>query len=169
MEIALYLARGNAALGKAASPVNNMAAKGQVLVVCTGPTTKVFTWNLLCIFSGVVNTALPHARTPFPTSHYPHRDRACDLCPKPAFTSSQGPGFVPLNAIDGDSVPEDAYSEEEARKYFGWLADVGKVSGVTVDMLAVGLSAVNIPLVGPLAAKSGGVLNIQEGECYSQS
>ena len=41
MEIALYLARGNAALGKAARPAHNMAAKGRVLVICTGPTTKV--------------------------------------------------------------------------------------------------------------------------------
>ena len=49
MEIALYLARGNAALGKTASPVNSMAAKGQVLVVCTGPTTKVTTRNSPCI------------------------------------------------------------------------------------------------------------------------
>ena len=79
----------------------------------------------------------------------------------------QGPGFVPLSAIDGDLTPEDAYAEAEARKYFAWLAEVAAVSGVTVDFFAAGLSAVNIPLVGPVASKSGGVLNVQEGEAQT--
>ncbi len=51
-----------------------------------------------------------------------------------------------------------------SRRYFGWLADVAAVSGVTVDVLAVGVSAINVPLVGPVVAKSGGVLSIHEGD-----
>ncbi len=54
-------------------------------------------------------------------------------------------------------------------RYFGWLADVASVSGVTVDVLAVGASAVNVPLVAPVVAKSGGVLSIHEGEDWSVS
>ena len=87
--------------------------------------------------------------------------------PKPAHMPPQGPGYVPLSAIDGDVTPEDVTAEAEARKYFAWLADVASVSGVTVDLFAAGLSAVNIPLVGPVASKSGGVLNLQEGELFS--
>ena len=198
------------------------------------------------------------------------------------FLGSQGPGFVPLNVIDGDEQPEDAYAEEEARRsvvraavsfcagpgmqlgvesapdvrltvrcstrrsqpwrstfckssilklqhrstseytitylrlqssipcvllnisitncdnrpcapritlwrcqtrklasaagtpyhvvisfapcrYFGWLADVASVSGVTVDVLAAGASAINVPLIAPVVAKSGGVLSLHEG------
>lgn len=43
MEIALYLARGKATPGVAASPMHGTAAaaKGRVLLISTGPTTKV--------------------------------------------------------------------------------------------------------------------------------
>ncbi len=42
LEIALYLARGSAGTGKPANPVHEMTTpKGRVLVITTGPTTKV--------------------------------------------------------------------------------------------------------------------------------
>ena len=42
LEIALYLARGSAGTGKPANPAHEMTTpKGRVLVITTGPTTKV--------------------------------------------------------------------------------------------------------------------------------
>jgi hypothetical protein len=75
----------------------------------------------------------------------------------------QGPGYVPLNAIDGDKLPKDAYSEREARQYFEWLGSVAAASGVAVDILAAGVAAPNAALLGPIARLSGGILDLHEG------
>ena len=75
----------------------------------------------------------------------------------------QGPGFVPLNSIDGDQQPTDAFVEREARQYFDWLAHIAASSGVTVDILAAGVAAPNAAILGPVARQSGGIIDLHEG------
>ena len=114
LEIALYLARGSAGTGKPANPVHEMTTpKGRVLVITTGPTTKVRceqqSSRTLTHGSYAVVLTVPVVACLASATYGSTGGRH-------AFCRSQGPGFVPLNVIDGDEQPEDAYAEEEARR-----------------------------------------------------
>lgn len=67
-----------------------------------------------------------------------------------------------LDTIDDGDV--GAQSEAAAAKYFRCLASTAAAAGVSVDMFAVGSSAVNVALLSPVVERSGGLLVLQEGE-----
>lgn len=72
--------------------------------------------------------------------------------------SPQGPGQVPLSNLDSRQGPEDPQAFKGAQLFFEGLAHQAGQLGVAVDVLAVGQSAVNVPLLGPLTQKTGGTL-----------
>ena len=76
----------------------------------------------------------------------------------------QGPGFVPFAGIDGQLGAEDAYTAEQGQTFFEQLTSQAGRAGVTVDVIAAGVAAVNIPLLAPLAHQTGGMLLMHESE-----
>ena len=81
----------------------------------------------------------------------------------------QGPGFVPFAGIDGQLGAEDAYTAEQGQTFFEQLTSQAGRAGVTVDVIAAGVAAVNIPLLAPLAHQTGGMLLMHESELTVKS
>ncbi|KAK9807565.1 hypothetical protein WJX72_002839 [[Myrmecia] bisecta] len=76
--------------------------------------------------------------------------------------TTQGPGYVSLDSLDNDGALQDEYAARRAQQYFERLASSAAASGTTVDILAAGLSAVNVPYLAPVAHQSGGTLLLHE-------
>lgn len=74
----------------------------------------------------------------------------------------QGPGAVPLQALDSPAA--DTHAQGRAAEATSDLAAAAAKFGVAVDVLAVGASAVNAPLLGMLTRQSGGSLTLHAGE-----
>ena len=91
-----------------------------------------------------------------------YRAATTNLC-HPA-VALQGPGFVPFAGIDGQLGAEDAYTAEQGQTFFDQLTSQAGRAGVTVDVIAAGVAAVNIPLLAPLAHQTGGMLLMHESE-----
>ena len=70
----------------------------------------------------------------------------------------QGPGRVPLANLDNRQGPEDPQASKEAALFFKGLTRQAALAGVAVDVLAVGQAAVNLPLLGSLTQRTGGVI-----------
>ena len=75
-----------------------------------------------------------------------------------SFVRCQGPGSVPLSNLDSRQSPDDPHASKQAHQFFKGLAQQAVQAGVAVDVVAVGQAAVNVPLLGPLAQKTGGVV-----------
>ena len=76
----------------------------------------------------------------------------------------QGPGRVPLSNLDRRQGPDDPQAAKQAEQFFGRLAGEAGRAGVAVDIVAVGQAAVNVPLLGPLAQKTGGLVSTHQRE-----
>ena len=79
----------------------------------------------------------------------------------------QGPGRVPLSNLDRQQGPDDPQAGKQAERFFGRLAAEAGQAGVAVDVVAVGQAAVNVPLLGPLAQKTGGLVSTHQRELWS--
>ena len=79
----------------------------------------------------------------------------------------QGPGRVPLSNLDRRQGPDDPQAGKQAEQFFGRLAARAGQAGVAVDIVAVGQAAVNVPLLGPLAQKTGGLVSTHQRELRS--
>ena len=76
----------------------------------------------------------------------------------------QGPGYVPLGSIDGTDRARYAQASRQAARFFSQLARFAVEGGISVDILAAGVAAVNTPLLGRVATDSGGVLLLHRGQ-----
>lgn len=74
----------------------------------------------------------------------------------------QGPGRVPLSNLDRGQGPDDPQAAKQAEQFFVRLAEQAGRAGVAVDIVAVGQAAVNVPLLGPLAQKTGGLISTHQ-------
>ena len=83
------------------------------------------------------------------------------------FALWQGPGRVPLSNLDRRQGPDDPQAGKQAEQFFGRLAAEAGRAGVAVDVVAVGQAAVNVPLLGPLAHKTGGLVSTHQRELCS--
>lgn len=82
----------------------------------------------------------------------------------PGFTWWQGPGRVPLSNLDRQQGPDDPQAGKQAQQFFDRLAAIAGRAGVALDVVAVGQAAVNLPLLGPLAHKTGGLVSVHQRE-----
>ena len=76
----------------------------------------------------------------------------------------QGPGNVPAASLQGTGKPQNAQTHKQAEEFFSQLALFALDSGIAVDILAVGLAAVNISLLSRVATDSGGALSMHQGQ-----
>lgn len=76
--------------------------------------------------------------------------------------ATKGPGRVPLSSLDRRQGPDDPQAAKQAQHFFARLAEQAGRAGVAVDLVAVGQAAVNVPLLGPLAQKTGGFASIHQ-------
>lgn len=79
----------------------------------------------------------------------------------------QGPGRVPLSNLDRRQGRDDPQAGKQAEHFFDRLAAEAGRAGVAVDVVAVGQAAVNVPLLGPLAQKTGGLVTTHQRELCS--
>ncbi|KAL3133773.1 hypothetical protein ABBQ32_008255 [Trebouxia sp. C0010 RCD-2024] len=76
--------------------------------------------------------------------------------------ATKGPGRVPLSNLDRGQGPDDPQAAKQAEQFFVRLAEQAGRAGVAVDIVAVGQAAVNAPLLGPLAQKTGGLISTHQ-------
>lgn len=76
----------------------------------------------------------------------------------------QGPGSVPESSLDGVGKRQHTQATKQAAKFFSQLGRFALDSGIAVDILAVGLAAVNIGLLSKVATDSGGFLSMHQGK-----
>lgn len=65
---------------------------------------------------------------------------------------------MPLSNLDRRQGPDDPQATKQAHHFFQQAALQAAQAGVAVDIVAVGQAAVNVPLLGPLAQKTGGMV-----------
>jgi len=68
-----------------------------------------------------------------------------------------GPGKIAADTVNTSS-DEVLCAEEYAKKYIGALTSVAEQANVVIDVLAAGLSSINVPLFGYLTQRTGGSL-----------
>ena len=76
----------------------------------------------------------------------------------------QGPGSVPVATLDGADRARHVHASKQAAQFFASLAQAAVQGNITVDIMAVGVAAVNTPLLARIANDSGGTLMLHQGE-----
>ncbi|KAK9786487.1 hypothetical protein WJX73_005528 [Symbiochloris irregularis] len=75
---------------------------------------------------------------------------------------TEGPGSVPLNALDGKPRPRDSHAQSSAAKCFSQMAASASDLSTAVDVLALGCLAVNAPMLSRVCDTTGGAFMIHE-------
>lgn len=71
---------------------------------------------------------------------------------------------MPISSLDGSGSQGIASASEQAGVFCSGLAATALDSGTAIDILAVGMAAVNIPLLSKVATDTGGMLHMHQGK-----